>query len=71
MGQVTAWLHANQSWLIPLVLYIALNVCKRSYLVENPNPLVRGFAGALEKILLLEWDRWGGNFKFLVSDEPE
>lgn len=68
MGRVIAWLSDNQSWLIPLAIYLAMNLAKRDYLVQNPNPVVRGFANALEKVLFLEWNRWGGNLKWLVDE---
>ena len=71
MAKVINWLIANQAWLIPLVVYVALNLAKRDFLVNNSNPVIRGAAGVLEKILLLEWQKWGGNLKFLVSDEPK
>ena len=57
------WLHANSYWLVPLVVYAAMNLAKRSFLVENPNPIVRGFASVLESILVLEWNKWGGSLK--------
>ena len=70
MTQIYPWLLANQYWIIPLVLYVALNLAKRDYLVNNSNPVVRGIASVLEKILVLQWDKWGGSFKSLGIVEP-
>ncbi len=64
------WIIANSHWLIPLVLYIAVNVVRRDYLVKNENAVIRGIAHALEMVLVLEWDRWGGSFKPLGLISP-
>jgi len=67
MNQILPWLIANQAWLIPLAIYLALNLAKRDYLVANTNPVVRGVALMIEKILVLEWNKWGGSFKFMAN----
>ena len=63
MNQIVPWLVANQAWLIPLLIYVAMNIAKRDWLVQNSDPTVRTIAQMLEKILVLEWDKWGGKFK--------
>lgn len=64
------WVIANSHWLIPLVLYLAINLARRDYLVKNENAVIRGLALALERVLFLEWDRWGGAFKSLGIVAP-
>ena len=64
------FLNDNKEWIIPLVLYIALNVARRDYLVKNESPVIRGLASALERVLFLEWDRWGGKFKAIGIVSP-
>ena len=71
MNQFLAFLTEHQSWLIPLALYLAINLARRDYLVKNENPVIRGLASALERVLFLQWDRWGGSFKSLGIVSPE
>lgn len=71
MNQFLAFLSEHQSWLIPLALYLAINLARRDYLVKNENPVIRGLASALERVLFLQWDRWGGSFKSLGIVSPE
>ena len=71
MNQFLAFLSEHQSWLIPLALYLAINLARRDYLVKNENPVIRWLASALERVLFLQWDRWGGSFKALGIVSPE
>lgn len=70
MTSIYPWLLANKTWILPLVIYLAINFAKRDYLVQNSNPVIRGLASVLEKILFLEWNRWGGSFKSLGIVSP-
>jgi hypothetical protein len=63
MDKIVPWLSDNQYWLMPLVIYIALNVSKRTKLLTSANPTVRAIAVLIEPMLVLEWDKWGGKFK--------
>ena len=72
MNTIYQFVLANQYWILPLAIYLALNLAKRDCLVNNSNPVVRGVASVLEKILVLEWGRWGGSFKSLgIVETPD
>lgn len=71
MNQALEFIRQHQEWIIPLVLYIAINLARRDYLVQHKNPTVRAVASVLERVLFLQWDRWGGKFKALGIISPE
>ena len=71
MNQALEFLRQHQEWVIPLALYLAINLARRDYLVKHANPTVRAIASVLERVLFLQWDRWGGKFKALGIVSPE